>query len=114
LIVDFIIDEANWEFQVLNTIKKIADCGAVGLLVVKENLEASVKAMVNPENIRALSFLNELEIIRLVPEAVDEVTSTKLLHVANSFSSMNAKNLRLAQPDGNRFYSNILWTPKKD
>jgi len=78
LIADFILEESNWEVQVLGAIKKTADLNVRSLLVVRKELEQSVKGMVNPERIKVITFENEGEIADRVPEVVAEMLSAPL------------------------------------
>jgi len=78
LIADFILEESNWEVQVLGAIKKTADLNVRSLLVVRKELEQPVKGMVNPERIKVITFDNEGEIADRVAEVVAEMLSAPL------------------------------------
>jgi hypothetical protein len=70
ILVDFLLDDSSWEFQVLQAIKKSVDLNARALLVVKDHLLEVVKDMVNPDRINVVAFTEESEIPELVATAL--------------------------------------------
>ena len=75
IIADLILDETNWELQVLQTIKKSVDLNSRALLVVSHKLLEFVSSMVNPERITVVAFENELTIPELMVKAILEMRS---------------------------------------
>lgn len=75
ILTDFVLDESSWEFQVLQTIKKSADLNARTLLLVRSDLCAMAKEMVNPDRIRVISFEDEAMIPELATKALLEMRS---------------------------------------
>ena len=90
-IADFVLDNASWEFQVLQTIKRSADLKARGLLVVKMELFETVKGMVNPERINVVAFEHEAEIPERTVAALFEMRTLTLSDNATSKSTLTEK-----------------------
>jgi hypothetical protein len=62
IIVDFVLDERDWEFQVLQAMKKGADLKVRALLIVKNGLQDMVRDMVNSNRVKVLAFDEESSI----------------------------------------------------
>lgn len=73
--VDFILEDVGWEFQVLQTIRKCADLGYKGLLVVKQGASEPIRDMVNPAKISVIAFDEESEIAGLTIQKLVELYS---------------------------------------
>jgi predicted RNA-binding Zn-ribbon protein involved in translation (DUF1610 family) len=78
LIADFILEETNWDVQVLGAIKKTAALNVRSLLVVKRGLEQPVKDMVNPERIKVVAFETEDEIADQVPVVISKMVTSPM------------------------------------
>jgi len=70
IIVDFVLDERDWEFQVLQAMKKGADLKVKALLIVKNSLQEMVRDMVNSNRVKVLAFEEESSIPEEAAQAI--------------------------------------------
>jgi len=79
IIVDFVLRKDEWQYRVMQTMKKTKDSNITAVLLVRSDLSRKVKWLVKPGKVKVVPFDDETDIPELGTNAIMELKLPPLL-----------------------------------